>query len=94
MKQGSLTKAPLPTQKHNTTMANEVKTKMQDILCDIAIGRLCMRYFQKTPSWLYHKINQEVINGKQVTFTEEEVQQLKGALVDLSDRIRRTADAL
>ncbi|MGN1239255.1 MAG: DUF5053 domain-containing protein [Paludibacteraceae bacterium] len=75
-------------------MANEVKTKMQDILCDIAIGRLCMRYFEKSPSWLYHKINQEVINGKQVTFTEEEVQQLKGALVDLSDRIRRTADTL
>lgn len=75
-------------------MENEVKTKMQDILCDIAIGRLCMRYFDKTPSWLYHKINQEVVNGKQITFTEEEKQQLKGALCDLSDRIRRTADTL
>ena len=31
-------------------------------------------------------------NGKPTAFTEEEAEKLKGALLDLSDRIRRAAD--
>ncbi|MBQ8829595.1 MAG: DUF5053 domain-containing protein, partial [Burkholderiaceae bacterium] len=45
-------------------------------------------------SWLYHKMDGRDGNGKPTDFTPEEAQQLKGALVDLSDRIRRAADLI
>jgi hypothetical protein len=43
---------------------------------------------------LYHKLNGIDGNGGKGGFTEEESQQLKGALCDLSERIRRAADQL
>ncbi len=73
---------------------NIVKSKLQDILAEVSYGQICMQYFHKTPSWLYNKINRNTVNGKVAEFSEEELMQFKGALVDLSDRIRRVADTL
>lgn len=44
----------------------------------------------------YLRINDEIVPSiiDYSEFTPEEVEQLKGALVDLSERIRRCADAL
>lgn len=71
-----------------------VKEKLHDILAEVSYGQICMQYFHKTPSWLYNKINRNIVNGKQSDFTEEELAQFKGALCDLSTRIRRVADTL
>ena len=73
---------------------NVVKEKLRDILAEVSYGQLCMQYFHKTPSWLYNKINRNIVNGKECEFTEEELAQLKGALCDLSSRIRKVADTL
>ena len=70
-------------------MAQEVKRKIQDIYLDITIGKLANKYFGKKSSWLYDKLNE-----RETQFTPEEILQLKGALIDLSDRIRRCADTL
>ena len=48
----------------------------------------------KSGSWLYHKLNGVDGNKKPIDFTTEERYQLKGALIDLSERIRRAADAI
>jgi len=72
----------------------EVKRKMSDIILAVSIRELARTYFDKSPSWLYHKLDGIDGNGGEGGFTEEEKQQLKGALVDLSARIRRTADIL
>ena len=45
-------------------------------------------YFGKSRSWLAHKINGDVINGKPVSFTEEEKQTFKHALADMSARLK------
>ena len=45
-------------------------------------------------SWLYHKLNGIDGNKKPTDFTIEERYQLKGALIDLADRIRRAADTI
>ncbi|WP_305155883.1 DUF5053 domain-containing protein [uncultured Alistipes sp.] len=45
-------------------------------------------------SWLYRKLDSTDENGGEEQFTEAELQQFKGALCDLADRIRRVADSL
>ena len=71
-----------------------MKKKMEDILLSISWRDLANRYFEKSGSWLYHKLDGIDGNGKPTEFTEEEKFMLKGALTDLSDRIRRTADSI
>ena len=45
-------------------------------------------------SWFQHKIYGIDGNGGVGGFTPQEIEQLRGALYDLSDRIRRSADKL
>ena len=70
------------------------KQKLDDILVEVSWGHLSMRYFGKSPSWLYNKLRGIDGNGKPVSLTDEELAQFKGALCDLADRIRRVADSL
>ena len=70
-----------------------VKQKMGDILLDISWRSLARRYFGRSSSWIYHKM-EGIYGGHNAGFTEQELAELKGALYDLSDRIRRSADAL
>ncbi len=71
-----------------------VKQKMVDLLIAISWADLSRTYFGKSNSWLYHKMNGIDGNGKPTEFTFEEQVQLKGALFDLSDRIRRAAEQI
>ena len=71
-----------------------MKKQLEDILVSISWRDLANRYFDKSGSWLYHKLDGVDGNKKPTEFTMEEKYQLKGALIDLADRIRRTADAI
>lgn len=71
-----------------------VKEKLYDIIVDINLAKIANRYFGKSSGWLYHKLDRRDGNGKETDFSPEELQQLKGALCDLADRIRRAADTL
>ena len=71
-----------------------MKKKLYDLLVSISWADLSRTYFGKSSSWLYHKMDGRDGNGKPTDFTPEETLQLKGALVDLSDRIRRAADLI
>lgn len=75
-------------------MATNAKNKLKDILLDINVAKIANRYFDKSSGWLYHKFDGRDGNGKPVDFTPDELQQLKGALYDLADRIRTAADTL
>ena len=68
--------------------AGTVKADLQDILLAISWSDLSKTYFGKSNSWLYHKL--DGVDG--LEFSDEEKQTLKGALVDLSNRIRKAAD--
>nr|DAN73256.1 MAG TPA: protein of unknown function (DUF5053) [Caudoviricetes sp.] len=70
-----------------------VKQKVSDILLDISWRGLARRYFGKSSSWMYHKMD-GIYSGNNSGFTEQEQVELKGALCDLADRIRRCADTL
>lgn len=70
------------------------RAKVKDIQSWVVWGRIANGYFEKSASWFYNKMNGIDGNGKETDFTEDEIQQLKGALCDLADRIRRVADTL
>lgn len=71
---------------------NTVKQRLQDILLSVSWRDVANTYFDRSASWLYHKLDGIDGNGGVGGFTDKEKEQLRGALVDLSDRIRRAAD--
>ena len=71
---------------------NTVKQRLQDILLSVSWREVANTYFDRSASWLYHKLDGINGNGGVGGFTDKEKEQLRGALVDLSDRIRRAAD--
>ena len=76
------------------TQRDTVKARLADILMHVSWGDISREYFGKSGSWLYHKLNGIDGNKKPIDFTVEERYQLKGALIDLADRIRRAADTI
>ena len=78
-----------------TVLKQETSTKQQvaDIALDITWAKISQKYFGRSSSWIYNKLNEIDGNGGKGGFTEEEKAQFKNALFDLSDRIRRTAEA-
>ena len=71
-----------------------IKQPLGDILVSISWLDIARRYFGKSSSWLYHKLDGIDGNGGEGGFTDAELEQFKGALCDLADRIRRVADSL
>lgn len=68
-----------------------VKQQVDDILVEISWGQISEQYFKKSRSWLSKKMNGRDFNGGEGDFTPEEKELLRGALVDLSERIKKVA---
>ncbi|MBR0240094.1 MAG: DUF5053 domain-containing protein [Bacteroidales bacterium] len=72
----------------------DVKKQLSDIYMKITWREIANDYFQKSPSWFYHKLDGIDGNGGRGGFTKEELQTLKNALIDLSYRIQAAANRL
>ena len=84
----------MATMRLKETQAETMKAQLSDLLISISWADLANRYFNRSGSWLYHKLDGSDGNKKPTAFTDEEREQLRGALIDLSDRIRRAADSI
>lgn len=73
---------------------NDMKKKMADIMLSISWRDFANTYFQKSSSWFYRKMDGIDGNGGKGGFNEDEAEQMRGALIDLSDRIRRAAESI
>ena len=73
-------------------IVTDMKKKLSDVLMAISWREFANTYFQRSSSWFYHKMDGIDGNGGQGGFNEEEVEQMRGALIDLSNRIRRAAE--
>lgn len=82
------------TMNEEKPVVSDVKARLSDIIMKITWREVAHDYFGKSSSWLYHKLDGIDGNGGKGGFTAAELQQLKGALCDLADRIRRAADGL
>lgn len=71
-----------------------VKAKLSDILLEVSWREIARQYFGKSASWLYHKLDGIDGNGGRGGFSPEEKEQLRGALCDLADRLRRASEKL
>ena len=73
-------------------IVTDMKKKVRDIQMAISWRDFANTYFQRSSSWFYHKMDGIEGNGGEGGFNEEEVEQMRGALIDLSNRIRRVAE--
>ena len=76
------------------TMVTDMKKRVRDIQMAISWREFANTYFQRSSSWFYHKLDGIDGNGGQGGFNEEEAEQMRGALIDLSNRIRRVAETI
>lgn len=70
-----------------------VKQKISDILLDVSWAKISEKYFGKSRSWLYRKMD-GMNNGKSDDFDEAEKEILRNALLDLSQRIIGCAESI
>ena len=77
-----------------TLKKTSVGMQLQDIRMDITWSKIARKYFDKSASWLYNKMNGIDGNGGEGDFSYAERLQLKNALYDFSERIRKAADNL
>lgn len=75
-------------------MITDMKKKMADIMMAVSWRDFANNYFHKSSSWFYHKMDGIDGNGGKGGFNEREAEQMRGALIDLSDRIRRAAERI
>ena len=68
-----------------------MKQQLWDIIVEVSWGEISEQYFKKSRSWLSKKMNGKGFNGEEGDFTPEEKEILRGALVDLSERIKTAA---
>ena len=71
-----------------------IKYQLSDIILDISWAKISKKYFGKSSSWMYHKLDGIDGNGNKSDFTYSEKLQLKNALLDFSERIRKAAGTI
>jgi hypothetical protein len=64
-----------------------IKQKMQDVIPAISLVYIAKTYFNKSDTWLYQRINGNIVNGKPAHFTSHEIEKLKFALSDISKKL-------
>lgn len=75
-------------------LISDVKIRLNDILVLISWREVARKYFGKSSSWLYHKLDGIKGDGSEGGFTPSEAKQLKEALNNLAERIKTAADSL
>ncbi len=78
--------------KEAPAIISDMKRRMGDIQMAISWRDFANTYFQRSSSWFYHKMDGIDGNGGTGGFTPDEAEQMRGALCDLADRIRRAAE--
>jgi len=81
----------------NTTVLSKkdtIKQCLSDIIMDISWAKISMRYFGKSSTWIYQKLDGFDDKGNKSDFTYSEKLQLRNALYDFSERIRKAAETI
>ena len=84
----------METVMERSVMITDMKKKMADIMMSVSWRDFANTYFHKSSSWFFHKMDGIDGNGGKGGFNEVEAEQMRGALIDLSNRIRRAAECI
>lgn len=65
-----------------------------EVLTCINCAYIAKRFFNRTRSWFIQRLNNNIVNGKPVSFTEAELLTLRAALLTLSKEIKNYSSNL
>lgn len=68
--------------------------RLGEITDMVSMAYIAKTYFKKSRSWLAHKLNGNIVNGKPSQFTDEELKTLRFALNDMSTKLNAMSLAL
>lgn len=71
-----------------------IDLKSEDIAKVLRVSYIAERFFGRSRSWLCHKLNNDMVNGKRAGFTEDERLKLKNALDTIAHEIQILSDKL
>lgn len=71
-----------------------VDLKREDIGKVLKVSYIAERFFGRSRSWMSHKLNNNIVNGKPDGFTPEERKKLKEALDTIAYEIQNLSDSL
>ena len=74
-------------QKLDVIEESAIKLQLQEVAEIVSLSYLAKKYFNKSRSWLYQRLNGNLVNGKPARFTKEELQTFNNALQDISQKI-------
>lgn len=80
--------------KASTSAERVFDLKEQDIMKVLKVSYIAERFFGRSRSWLCHKLNHDMKNGKPDDFTPEERERLKDALDTIAYEIQVLSDNL
>ena len=69
------------------------RAKLGNVPDAISFSYIAKKYFGKSRGWLMQKVNGNMVNGKQASFTDEERKQFRTALQDISRQLSMAAMA-
>lgn len=64
-----------------------LRDKMKEILPAISVSYIARKYFGKSSSWFYQRLNGNKVNGKEANFTPNELSTLSAALNDIGKKL-------
>lgn len=70
------------------------KLESSDLLLAVSWTYVSKKYFGKSPSWIYPKIDGYDKDGNVVVFTDDEIIAFKDAIKDLSQRLDSLAESI
>lgn len=76
------------------SLVGDMKSRVRDISLIISWREIAHQYFDRSASWLYHKLDGIDGNGGSGGFTEKEASTLRAALLDVSERLRKVAETI
>lgn len=67
--------------------ALRIKEQLGELTQIVSMSYIAKNYFNKTKSWFSQRLNEHTVNGKTVRFSQEELQTLEDAMIDISKKI-------
>lgn len=64
-----------------------LRDKMKEVLPAISVSYIARKYFGKSSSWFYQRLNGNKVNGKEASFTPGELNTLSAALNDIGKKL-------
>ena len=82
---------PIPGGDRAEPSEHDFKQALKDIVPAITWSYIAEEYFNKSRSWFSQRMNGYHVNNKVATFTDDEIDLLSDSLLDLSERIKKSA---